>query len=146
VIGQFTRIVKEARTQFVNEKINERLESAISVNKSEQEEIDLEPTVGALKGVYKTQEEIDGYNIVKAILREVLDIKRVVMRDAKNYCGILLDDNNRKPICRLRFNHSKKYLGLMSNKNEERVEIVDVDDIFTYADRIQSVISEYESQ
>ena len=76
----------------------------------------------------------------------MLDVKRVVMRDTKSYCGILLDDNNRKPICRLRFNYSKKYLGLMSNKNEERVEIANVDDIFTYADRIKSVISEYESQ
>ena len=149
VMGQFTQIVKEARAQFANEKINERLKSALSANNLEQEKVDAESAVDALKGknlVHTTQEEIDGYNIIKAILREVLDVKRVVMRDTKSYCGILLDDNNRKPICRLRFNYSKKYLGLMSNKNEERVEIANVDDIFTYADRIKSVISEYESQ
>ena len=95
-------------------------------------------------GIETTQEEIDGYNVVKAILREVVDVKRVTMRDTKSYCGILLDDNNRKPICRLHFNYSQKYLGVIAGKNEERIEIESVDDIFKYADRVKAAISEYE--
>jgi len=150
VIEQFTEIVKEARSQFVNERINERLKSALSANEPEsisdvtsvEEE---KPDVEASKdGIETTQEEIDGYNIVKAILREVVNVGRVAMRDTKSYCGILLDDNNRKPICRLHFNYSQKYLGVISGKNEDRIEIDSVDDIFKYADRIKSTISEYE--
>ena len=153
VIEQFTQIVKEARAQFVNERISERFKSVLSVSGPEQEKVDPNEDSGlnidssnSKNEIVTTQEEIDGYNVVKAILREIVDVKRVAMRDTKSYCGILLDDNNRKPICRLHFNYSKKYLGLISNKNEERVEIANVDDIFTYADRIKSVISEYESQ
>ncbi len=68
------------------------------------------------------------------------------MRDTKSYCGILLDDNNRKPICRLHFNYSQKYLGLFTDKKEERVKIENLEDIFKFADQIKSSISEYEAE
>jgi len=95
-------------------------------------------------GIETTGEEIDGYNIVKAILREIVDVGRVAMRDKKSYCGILLDDNNRKPICRLYFNSRNKYIGLFSDGSEEKVSIESLDDIFQHSDRIQSIISKYD--
>ncbi len=151
VLEQFTRIVHDARNQFVNERINERLKSALSANDTEST-FDLEliaetenDSSSEKEEIKTTQDEIDGYNIVKAILREVIDAKRVAMRDTKSYCGILLDDNNRKPICRLHFNYSQKYLGVFSGKNEERIEIDEVDDIFKHADRVKAVITEYEA-
>jgi len=150
VIEQFTKIVKEARSQFINERINERLKSALSANESGAmvevvTESDETGEDNSLRdGIKTTQDETDGYNVVKAILREVVDVSRVTMRDTKSYCGILLDDNNRKPICRLRFNTSQKYLGLFTGKNEDRVEIDSIDDIFKYADRVKAVIGEYE--
>ncbi len=151
VIEQFTDIVKEARTQFVNERINERLKSALSANKPETNfepglsvESNNEAPTGK-DGIVTTQDEIDGYNIIKAILREVVDVKRVAMRDTKSYCGILLDDNNRKPVCRLHFNYAQKYLGVISGKNEERIEIDSVDDIFEYAARVKATVVEYEA-
>ena len=148
VIEQFTNIVKEARSQFINERINERLKSALSANELNNEIIieDESPdeTKSSKDGIVTTQDEIDGYNIIKAILREVIDLKRITMRDTKSYCGILLDDNNRKPICRLHFNYAQKYLGLFTGKIEERIEIDSVDDIFKYTDRLKAVITEYE--
>ncbi len=152
VIEQFTNIVKEARNQFVNERINERLKSALSANEPESTNSDkvgdveeaAAETQSGKDGIETTQDEVDGYNVVKALLREVVDVKRVAMRDTKSYCGILLDDNNRKPICRLHFNYSQKYLGIIFGKNEERIEIDGVDDIFKYADRIKSTVTEYE--
>ena len=148
VIEQFTKIVQEARKQFVNEKINERLTSALSANEPPKEEVkteDSDELVADDKGIVTTGEEIDAYNVVKAILREVVDVKRVAMRDTKSYCGVLLDDNNRKPICRLHFNYSQKYLGVFSDKKEERIQIESVDDIFKYSDRLKAVINEYDS-
>lgn len=91
----------------------------------------------------RTEEETEGFNIVKAIVREVVDVKRVAMRDTKSYCGVLLDDNNRKPICRLRFNRMQKYLGVFTQKQEERIPIDEVDDIFKHADSLKATITEY---
>lgn len=150
VVEQFTKIVKDARSQFINERINERLKTALSADQSEttfaevaEAEENGEDT-SLRDGIETTQEELDGFNVVKAILREVVDVSRVTMRDTKSYCGILLDDNNRKPICRLRFNHSQKYLGLLTNKTEEKIAIDNVDDIFKHSDRLKAVIGEYE--
>lgn len=67
------------------------------------------------------------------------------MRDNKSYCAILLDDNNRKPICRLHFNFSQKYLGVFENKNEERLPIPKIDGIFKHASRLKTALKEYAS-
>lgn len=149
VIEQFTKIVQEARKQFINEKINERLKSALSANDSPKEEVspeEIDEPSEDNNGIITTEEEIEAYNIIKAILRETTDVKRVAMRDTKSYCGILLDDNNRKPICRFHFNYSQKYLGILSQKKEERVSIECVDDIFKYAEQIKATVAEYEEE
>jgi predicted type IV restriction endonuclease len=146
VLEQFTQIVKEAHKQFINEKIDQRLKSALSANTQPSIEILPDEQKENSDGIVTTEEEIEGYNIIKAILRDTIDVKRIVMRDTKSYCGILLDDNNRKPICRLRFNSSyQKYFGMFSQKQEEKVPINDVNDIFKYADKIKITVSEYET-
>lgn len=59
--------------------------------------------------------------------------------------GILLDDNNRKPICRLHFNRTQKYLGLFDDsKNEERIPIDELNDIYNYEDRLKGTVLRYE--
>ncbi len=151
VLEQFTQIVKDARTQFINERINERLKSALSANEQETLATMIDEgkignsTQDVQNGIEATQDEIDGYNIVKAILYEVVDdVQRIAMRNTKRYCGILLDDNNRKPLCRLHFHYSQKYLGVIKNRKEERIAIDAVNDIFKYANKIKSTLSEYE--
>ncbi|MBU2547808.1 MAG: type I restriction enzyme HsdR N-terminal domain-containing protein [Proteobacteria bacterium] len=146
VLEQFRNIVKEAFNQFIRERVNDRLKSALDADHEEQAEIveEIERSEIVDKGIITTEEELEGYYIVKAIVREIVDVSRIMMRDTKSYCGILLDDNNRKPICRLHFNYSQKHLGLFSSKNEERVPINRVDEIYQYADRIKAVINEYE--
>ena len=148
ILERFTPIVRDALNQIIRDKVNDRLKSALDVDQDEPVVSDgeaEEAEVSGSPGVITTDDEIEGFNIIKAIVREVVDVRRVAMRDTKSYCGILLDDNNRKPICRLHFNYAQKYLGLMSNRNEERVPIEDLNDIFKYADQLKATIGEYES-
>jgi len=97
--------------------------------------------------IVTTEEEIEGFYIVKAIVREVVDAKRVFMRDTIRYCGILLDDTNRKPICRLWFNSPEnKYLGIFDeNKQEAKHGIADVNDIYKFADELKKRAQAYDS-
>lgn len=82
--------------------------------------------------------------IVKAIVRSAVDVKRVAIRDNQSYCGVLLDDNNRKPICRLHFNRSQKYLGIFDvEKNETRIPINSVDDIYSYSEKLIDTVNSY---
>ena len=151
VIKKFRNIVADAQKQFINDKVNERLKTALTAGNRPPEEEVAGDEIGEGEEKKKkteivtTEEEIEGFNIVKAILREVLDVKRIAMRDRKSYCGILLDDNNRKPICRLHFDTAQKYIGLFSNKKEERVPISDLNDIFKYADRLKATVAEYDN-
>jgi len=146
---QFTPIVRRALNDFIDERINERLKQAMITSEPSQAEA---PDQGEMvsdapekKGLVTTEEEIEGYLIVKSILREVCDPSRVVHRDTHSYMGILLDDNNRKPICRLHFNGKQRYLGLIDkDKSEERVPIEGLNDVFKYAERLKETLSVYD--
>lgn len=92
-----------------------------------------------------TADELEAFHMVRAILRGVLASKRITMRDAQSYCAVLLDDNNRKPICRLRFNNGQKLrLGIFNNKKEEELfDIESVDDIYNYTEQLKTTASSY---
>ena len=135
--------------QFVNERISDRLNAALREGDEETDRIEAEIPeeieVAPNHGVVTTDEEMEAFYIVRAILREMIDVSRVAHRDKKSYFGILLDNNNRKPICRLHFNTRQKYFGLFDEeKNEERVPINSLDDIYQYADRIKATLTFYE--
>jgi len=150
---QFQEIVKRAFGQFISEKINERLQSALSSEPPELKEKDASDkdeketeNIDDKKKIVTTEEELEGYYIVKSILRDTIEPSRITHRDTLSYFGILLDDNNRKPICRLHFNSdTKKYIGFFDeNKKEERIEISELNDIFKYASRLKATVEFYE--
>ncbi|MFT7002265.1 MAG: hypothetical protein ACJAVW_003304, partial [Spirosomataceae bacterium] len=105
VMEEFTDLVQKAVSQTISEKVSDRLSSALIKEEEKQQEEEKETEVVESK-VVTTEEELDAYRIVVAILRRKLSIDRIVHRDTQSYFGILLDDNNRKPICRLHLNSS----------------------------------------
>lgn len=132
VKDQFTQITKRAFHEFVSDHVNRRLKNALDVAPDEEgaSEVTQKSPEDAATGkdsVLTTEDELEGFYIVKSIVRSAVDPNRVFMRDTQSYCGVLLDDNNRKPICRLLFNSSQKYLGLLDEqKNVTRHALVSV--------------------
>ena len=148
---QFTPLVHKAFNQFLSDKVSDRLRYALESEKDSNGKSDKElkaDDTTSLKddnGIVTTEEELEGFNIVKAIATRCVKPNRVVHRDTKSYMGILLDDNNRKPICRLHFNRQQKYLGILnSNKDETRVPIDSVEDIYLHADQIIETVKSYD--
>ncbi|UYP28609.1 type I restriction endonuclease [Pseudomonas sp. Z8(2022)] len=152
---QFTHLTRKAASQFLSDQINERLKSAITGNsqpilvaqaQAEQPTTKQQDETEEKDRIVTTAEEIEGYTIVKAIVRTEVDVKRIAARDTQSYFGILLDDNNRKPIARLHFNRTQKYLGTFdADKNETRHPIDSLDDIFSHADALRATASLYDS-
>ena len=71
-------------------------------------------------------------------------VEKVEMRDAKSYCAILFDDNNRKPICRLFFNNEEnKAIVLFDGAQEEKIFITAVEDLFSFRSRILATVQKY---
>ena len=148
VLEKFRYIVKDARNQFINEKINSRLKMAMSETKPDEKAVEVgsEDEPENDDGIFTTVEEWEGFYIVRAILRSITDANRVNLRDTKKYCGILLDDNNRKPVCRLWFNSKQRYLGIFDeNKKENRIPINDLSEIYDHADTLRKTIEFYDS-
>ena len=149
VVEQFTDIVKRALNQFLNDQINQRLRSAIESGEVAEDAIDVEvpdetteETVASR--IVTTEEELEGFFTVKSIVREVVAPDRIHHRDTLRYMSVVLD--SRKIICRLHFNTTRKYLGLVTEDGkQERVEIADVDDIYNYADRLKATVQRYEN-
>jgi hypothetical protein len=151
VIAEFTEITKQALREFLNDRIADRLQTAIDStagNNEDTREDEPEEAEAAVTsdGIETTEEELDGYYVVKSILRQTVDVSRIFIRDVRSYCGILLDDNNRQPLCRLHFNRSVKYVSFFPEGKEEREKIETVDDIYNYADKLKASATYYDSK
>jgi hypothetical protein len=146
VMEEFKDLVSKGFNQFISEKINDRLNAAINKEAQNQKE-DLPQTIEDESKVFTSEEEMEGYRIVVAILRRKLLVNRIVYRDTQSYFGILLDDNNRKPLCRLHLNGGKKHVGLFNdNKNEVRHFIQSIDDIYLFEKELLETIKLYETE
>lgn len=154
---QFTSLVTKASRQFLTESVNDRLKTALGagagvtitasadsapapVSSEPASQADLERDTE----IETTLEELEGYQIVKAIACGETKPHRITHRDAKSYFAVLLDDNNRKPIARLNFNGRQKYLGLLDEqKAETRHPIDELDEIYEHADAIRAAVVRY---
>ena len=146
---QFGPIIKRSFNLLISDAINERLKSAL--NQEKQLEVaeagKLEEAIIAepVSNIETTEEELEGFYIVKSLLRQNVDAKRITYRDAQSYFAILLDNNNRKTICRLYLGSSKNYLVVLDEaKKEVKYEIQSLDEIYTYTDALLGAIARLE--
>jgi len=150
---QFTAISKRAFEQLIGEKINARLKGAMTpdalpvlvASRSNDPQQNPSETMASEPQLVTSSEELEGFYAVRAMLRDIVPSKRIFMRDAQSYCAVLFDDNNRKPICRLRFNNRQRLrLGIFKeNKEEEVLPLESVDSIFDYRDRLKATVLAY---
>ena len=152
VIEKFRPMVSKSMKKFLTDQVNERLTTALGAGEARLEEPEPEQQEEAEEitqddGVVTTEDEIAGYRIVKAIACSEVDPERITMRDAKSYCAIFLDDNNRRPIVQLRFNTRNKKLALfVEGKEDDKVSIDSLDDIYRYADAIRAEVRYLDSK
>lgn len=148
VLNQFQGIVKKSLAQWLSDKISSRLKSALEKetegDKEEAKIIDESIESNEEKKLIETtQEEMEGFLIVKSIIRAKGQLSKIQYKDNQNYFAIYYDKQT-QPICRLHFNRSQKYLGVLDEmKKEERIPIEELDDIFNYSDRLLKTITSY---
>ena len=149
VLDQFTNLTKKSIQQHISDLITERLKTALT---KEDEETKKQEVVQSLEQakldevkVVTTEDEVEGFMIIKTILRQKINSTRITHRDAQSYFAILLDDNNRKTICRLYLNGSKRYFATLDDqKKEVKIEINTLDDIFKYSEALLKTVENYD--
>lgn len=153
VLDNFKDIVKKSLNQFVNEKVNDKLQQALNSDTAESKksdtfveseviELQQETVAAAVEEITTTEEEIEGYVLIKLILREEFEPTRIYYRDNRSYFNVLLDDNIRKWICRLGFNSSNKYIQL-NDEMKTSIKIESVNDIQNYKNEIINVAKQF---
>lgn len=142
---RFAGLVKLAFQGFVNDRINATLQRASDIANEPAEPMDSveerpEEPQAETRAILTTAEEIEGFEMVKSLLAEMVDPERLHMRDTMDYCGILLD---KRTICRLRLNRSVKYLGILHGPtNEVRHRIDGVADIAAHSNELREIVSQ----
>lgn len=149
ILYDFKPMLMRAFQQYINDNVNDRLKSALtpdvpSVAAPQEQAPEVEVEQGEGRKIVTTDEELQGFYIVCAVLCSEVDLERVVMRDAQSYCAILFDDNNRKPICRLHFNGSKKYVETFdADKVGTKHQITTLNDIYKLSKELLSTVKNY---
>ncbi len=152
--GSITKSVSEqlrpAVQAALDEVIRDRIQDKLGVAFSGEKKVTSEPEGLATDeipedDIVTTDEEISAHMIVRAIGARHVPVDRIVIRDAKSYCAILMDNNNRKPICRLYFNSATtRHVGLFDvDKNEAKHKVAGPADLYRFADVIEKVIKSY---
>jgi hypothetical protein len=92
------------------------------------------------------REELEAFKIVKSILGNKVKTERISRSGAKTYFAIVLDNNNRRTICRLYLGSKKKYIGIISNRKvETRTEISSIHDILKFSDDLMFTVYSYDN-
>jgi hypothetical protein len=149
VLEQFTGLVKKSIAGLISDIIADRLKTALKTETAESQQSTEDTTTKSAETVENliktTTEELEAFYIIKAILRSVLPIERIAYRDAQSYFTVLVDNNNRKPVCRLYFNSptNKRITFIDENRKEQHNKINSLDDIYNYSENIIAAAEKY---
>ena len=139
-------LVRRSFNEVVNDKINARLQGAMMQEPPEnQPEPPVEIVSADGNGIFTTEEELRGLEIVREILADSIDPERIEYRDYKTNFQIKLKDSNEtlvrlyfgKNVKRAAFGKSDGALGFTS---DHKIEIESVESLADHADEIRQAL------
>ncbi len=144
----FRPLIKQELKQIMQDKIDNTLQNAINSNSKQEIE---QPTIN--NKIVTTQQELNGYEIIKAIGSEIVKPELIAIRDRQSYCAILFDNNQYYTIARMYFNNPEKLVLELFHKHEsdkkgrkngERFILESETDIYKYKEEILNTIRYYQ--
>lgn len=142
VIDKLRPLITTARKKIINDSVASKLDIAISKIHQEYENqhpvSDIEWSTDNDDEIETTLQELEWYFAVKSMVKWKIDLERIIYKDTKSYLWILIDDNNRQPLCRLYFNGKNKYIGIFDeDKNEQKYLIESINDVYKYSTHLR---------
>ncbi len=134
VIDKYGVLIKNSLNYYINELINERLQSAMKNSVEEVTEI-----IAIQEGpvIETTEEEMEFYYTVKAILSEFCDANKIFYKDTFEYFAVLFDNKVTKWVCRIYVKKNVKFIIIPDkDKNDIRIDIEQVSDIYKYKEKL----------
>ena len=143
VIDKFKPIAKRGINQYINDKMSSKFKETLSSSSDDDIE-DLQPDETEVDKIVTTIDELNGFAIVKAILRTEVEAKRITYKDTESYFGILLDNNIRKWICRIYINTKAKYV-IIPDENKKGIKhtLENLDDLYNLSKELKESLNKY---
>lgn len=172
ILDQFSGLTRKAFVQLINNEINKRFDLVMgetrkpsqaekplqakmkTISKQRTGEQSSKPSKQRIDGqslkqkagpnIITTDAELEGFQHVKDILKDTVDLTRVFFRDNAKYFAVLLDDNRRRPICRLYFDYDPKQIEIMDKHSTGRLDIHGIEDVKHYSSRLIALVRHYD--
>lgn len=152
IIEKFNGIVKRSFKEFVNDILNDKLQTALANTNSDQlnsevavtHEIvtDIENNKENLSEIVTTEEELEGYITARILLKDIIAPERINYRDNLSYFNILVDNSIRKWICRLHFNGANKYIQF-NDDDKTMIGIKDISELISYKEQFVQTVKRF---
>ena len=147
-LEKFGAIVKKGFSQFISERVNEKLSAALNTNVDTK--ISSTPDTEEVKDevsnkdseIVTTSEELEAYTTTKIVLKDVVDPSRIFYRDNRSYFNVLLDDNIRKWIMRI-YTVNNKFKLQFNDEEHTTIEISTPLDIVNCSDILTSTVKKF---
>ena len=136
----FSALTRQALAQLINERIDSRLKSALEQGDGQKGTADPEPTPEqGSEGPEFAVLEVEALQIVKALIRDIVNVRRITLRRYTKHCSILLDSNQFKIVCRLWITAKSIRVGLSDDYSNIPLETLD--DLYDQAGRLRDRLS-----
>lgn len=146
VIDKFRVLLKKSLNTYISELMGEKLKNALGTERiidiNHENEVDITEKKSK---IITTEDELEGYFIVKNMLSDITDIQNITYKDTEAYMGILYNSKVTNWICRLHLNSdSKKYITLPDeNKKPVKIYIDNVYEIKEHKEQIIEIAKRY---
>ena len=139
VIDKYKPLVKKSVSLYVNDLVNEKIQSALSSHDADLEkEIidDLEDDLPPVDNIVTTEEELQAFYIVKSLLGTSVALERIDFKDTVNYFAVLLDNKVTKWICRIYLKERSSFVVVPDSNQNIKYAIETIEDIYKLKDII----------
>ncbi len=148
IVDKFRPIVKKSLNQYISELLNDKIQTALSTNADIEDEpgetVIENTTTEKIPKIVTTEEELEAYFIVKNLLKDVVPMSDITIKDTESYLNILYKGNTRKWICRLVLTDKQKSMTYVDDsKKVQKIHLENLYDIEKYADILKNIVKRY---
>lgn len=146
VVEKFLPIIKRAYNQLITETLSTKFAETLKGDTKLNYNADVQDEIAADANIDKivtTGEELEGFAIIKSILRTLIDPNEITYKDTETYFGVLYKNNTRKWICRLYLGSKKSIVIPTDDKGQERYYLESLNDIYNYEEQLKSIVQKF---
>ncbi|KIM03245.1 MAG: hypothetical protein KU29_12245 [Sulfurovum sp. FS06-10] len=133
IIEEFRAYIKKSFSDVLNDIANDKIQAIQSTLSVPTTEAIQEEAIVEEKRVITTDEELNGFYIVRSIVGENVGVQNVSFKDTMSYFTILYQGKVTKWICRFYFNGKQRMISFPDDKGAEiKIPIDNIDELYSH--------------